>query len=817
MFAFVSPKKKTVVASFVLVGFLCLFFFGVFAAPQEALAAGTASTVFKGLGVAAVLGLGIWGASAVRNKIEDAVNNFDAILVGLLQVIANWLGKLFSWIVDLLVQVAAYNDFLKATAVITGWVIVRDVCNMFFVIILLVISIATILRVEAYSYKKLLPKLLLMAVLINFSKTICGIIIDFSQVIMLTFVNAFKAAAGANFWQAFGMQKMFSFSEMANQAQAAGNSWDITGAALLSVIIILVATITVGILAVVLVARVVVLWTLIILSPLAYLLGSFPQGEQYAKQWWGEFTKNVVTGPVLAFFIWLALIVAGGGNGYLELHYSASIPYDMGDPSDPNNLSSLVVGITMLLVGLMFTKQSGVVGSGLAGSALSGLQRAGTAPLRAARKMGSWGWGKAKGAAGSAAGTVSDFTYSKTGVALPFSERRKKAKEQRRKNVSAMREAEGMARSAERMAGGRAFLASVIDPRAASKMSRWEMAKATLGSKEAQDKVKRAAGGLAGSAADDMRAVDKLQGERLQQTTEKEMAERQLKKMEGSGEFKTMKATRDGDLASAVASSQAEATTKEQEANRLSMANKFQKRVSLSDEDVRKVMVEDKAQDDLRQEKDRRKRSGLSELSEREEKRFIEDRKTFHDPTTTLADAAAEKVMMQNALTTPGGGTVAAVSDDQVKSAQTELAKAKEKFDAATHSLETYRDRDNNPKSARADALQRREAARERGDDAEVKKVNLELDELDAKIKIGDVNNFFKMSYNEQVNIAKKSADGLSESKLAKDIAAALKEGNISTAERNDIMKLWAEKDFKTAKDRFDDVLKKNKEAKKTT
>jgi hypothetical protein len=49
-----------------------------------------------------------------------------------------------------------------------GWVITRDIANMFFIVILLVIAFATILQIEQYNYKKWLPKLILMAILINF-------------------------------------------------------------------------------------------------------------------------------------------------------------------------------------------------------------------------------------------------------------------------------------------------------------------------------------------------------------------------------------------------------------------------------------------------------------------------------------------------------------------------------------------------------------------------------------------------------------------------------------------------------------------------
>ena len=796
-------------AVFVLVALTGAFIFGVFgfAKPAEAGAA-------KALGWVGAGALAIWGISSVSSGIQEAIASFDIIMINLLGGLAKLLGKLFTWVVGMLVQVAAYNNFLGAAAVITGWVIVRDLANMFFILILLVISIATILRVEAYSYKKLLPKLLLMAVLINFSKTICGIIIDFAQVIMLTFVNAFQAAAGANFFQALGINQMFSFETLANAAGAADQQWDLVGTAFLALIVVLIATITVGVLMVVLVARIVILWTLIVLSPLAYLLASFPQGQSYAKQWWDEFSKYVISGPILAFFIWLALIVAGGGTANTEIGVDSTAldaANGLGDIGKYNNLSSLVVGVTMLLVGLMFTQKLSIVGSGAAGAALSGLRRAGAAPFRMAWKGAKGGVGLAWRGTKFGAGQVSELTYAKTGVALPFSERRKEARAKRRKNVSAMREAEGMARSAERMAGGRAFLASVVDPRAASKMSRWEMAKATLGGKEAQAKVRRAADSLAGAAADEMRPIDKFQGERLKQRTEEQIAERQLEKTRKNPAFRTVMATRDAELSAAVTTQQTENATKEAEANRFSMINKFQKRVPLSDNDLREVMVEDKVQQDLKQEKVRRERAGLPKLAGREEARFIADKRRIHDPATTLADAVAEKAMMGNAL-----AGVAPVSDEQVKTAQKELREAKGTLEAATHSLETFRDRDNNPKAARADALSRREEARGKGDDAEVKKINLELGELEPVVKIKDVQNFFKMSYEEQVKVAVKSAEGLSESKLAKDVASALKGGEITRGERDEVMKLWAEKDFHAARERLDDILKKVR-AEKTT
>ena len=94
------------------------------------------------------------------------------LLGGIIGWIISALGVILVLIIKTLVLVAQYNDFIGSQAVENGWRIVRDVANMFFVVVLLIIAFATILNQEKYSYKTWLPKVILMAVLINFSKTI---------------------------------------------------------------------------------------------------------------------------------------------------------------------------------------------------------------------------------------------------------------------------------------------------------------------------------------------------------------------------------------------------------------------------------------------------------------------------------------------------------------------------------------------------------------------------------------------------------------------------------------------------------------------
>ena len=66
-------------------------------------------------------------------------------------------------------QLAAYNNYIDSPVVVTGWYLVRDVANMFFVVALLAIAFGTFFGLEQYEWKKSLVKVL-AAIFINFSR-----------------------------------------------------------------------------------------------------------------------------------------------------------------------------------------------------------------------------------------------------------------------------------------------------------------------------------------------------------------------------------------------------------------------------------------------------------------------------------------------------------------------------------------------------------------------------------------------------------------------------------------------------------------------
>ena len=293
------------------------------------------------------------------------------------------LGMLLSVVIESLVKIAQYDGFLSAPPVAVGWGIVRDLCNMFFVLILLIIAFATILHIPNYSIKQLLKRVIIFAILINFSKMICGLLIDFAQVIMLTFVNGFKDIGGANMSTLLGMDKLLSIKADGDQLSITGaNFWNIVGAWFLAWIYVIIMLVVMVALLGTLVFRIITLWIYIILSPLAYLGAVVPMTSGITKNWWKQFSQSLITGPILAFFIWLSLATLGqfkDNKSFLEKTglktsdiNSTFIPYT--EVGTVDHMMRFAISLGLLIGGLMVAKSFGGAAGAAAGAGMSRIQ-----------------------------------------------------------------------------------------------------------------------------------------------------------------------------------------------------------------------------------------------------------------------------------------------------------------------------------------------------------------------------------------------------------------------------------------------------------
>ena len=89
-------------------------------------------------------------ASAKLDKVTEALLQ---ILTGIVSLLVTFVGSLLAIVLHALIWVAQYNNFINESVVREGWKVVRDICNMFFVLGLLIIAFGTVLRLQNYQAK----------------------------------------------------------------------------------------------------------------------------------------------------------------------------------------------------------------------------------------------------------------------------------------------------------------------------------------------------------------------------------------------------------------------------------------------------------------------------------------------------------------------------------------------------------------------------------------------------------------------------------------------------------------------------------------
>jgi len=191
------------------------------------------------------------------------------------------------------------NDFVTL-----GWTLTRDFANMFIIIILVVIGLATALRLGEYQWQKTLPLLIGIALLINFTPVILGIIIDASNIVMNFFV---EAIAKEGMFVPRMEQYLHSVDRIIDEVDwaEASSYFAILSVPLVYVIFNFIAAIIYFLFCLLFILRYVALWTLVILSPIAFLCYILPATRGIFSLWWKQFIQWCIIGVAAAFFLYL--------------------------------------------------------------------------------------------------------------------------------------------------------------------------------------------------------------------------------------------------------------------------------------------------------------------------------------------------------------------------------------------------------------------------------------------------------------------------------------------------------------------------------
>ncbi len=311
------------------------------------------------------------------------------VIADLLQMVVNFIGALIAYFMTFFVAIAQYDDFATAPAVTQGWVLIRDISNMLIVLSLLVIAFMSAFDSGRYGLTKSLGQLIAVAILVNFSKTITLFAISISQVIMLSFVNAFATVGQGNLFQILGLERVFDVAK-----QSPGSTQFAALAAMLFTVVILIIVLGVIIaLSMTFLVRVIVFWFLLVLSPLAIAMYAVPFNrlKKIKDKWTEELVNWLVLGPMLAFFIWLTFVSLKGASTVFQdtsaYAQRASEAQKLGEFAAFDTLTGYIIAVAMLLMGIKFSTDIAGTASSVFSKSLDATQKGGKLAARGGLKF----------------------------------------------------------------------------------------------------------------------------------------------------------------------------------------------------------------------------------------------------------------------------------------------------------------------------------------------------------------------------------------------------------------------------------------------
>ncbi|MDD5720943.1 MAG: hypothetical protein PHT16_00640 [Candidatus Pacebacteria bacterium] len=239
-----------------------------------------------------------------------------------------------------LIKIALDSEMISgSTFISTAWGVVRDLSNIFFILILLYIAIKLILGLGGSEVKKMIANVIIMALLINFSMFFTKVIIDTSNILALIFYNKLdvtykdpntgqpatrpdtpttpgeKEISGA-------MYGSFDVTTKLNNSvfweDVRGGTDHVPVGTMIGIIciaagIMLFAAYAFFVSGVAFVARLIELWILIIFSPFAFMSFTVPKlaGTDYIgwDGWFKRLLKVSFMAPIFMFFIYLIFLL----------------------------------------------------------------------------------------------------------------------------------------------------------------------------------------------------------------------------------------------------------------------------------------------------------------------------------------------------------------------------------------------------------------------------------------------------------------------------------------------------------------------------
>ena len=268
-----------------------------------------------------------WMICPLIYTLRDAAQGiFSGFIESLLRVHDSIIGEL------------SKND--NTSTMYQAWSTFRNIGNILFVIALLfvIFSQVTGIGIDNYGIKRILPKLIVTAIIVNFSYIICGLLVDLSNIIGNSIKNIFESVeftAGDKPSDGLGPAGYISETvAVIGTIVAAGAGITVGGSIiaagglltiLVPILTFLASAVIAGFFAMLMLGvRQALVIIMIVISPVAFVLYAIPNTNPIFKKWFTLFRGLLMLYPVYCFmvgagFMASKLIINGSNEFYLQL------------------------------------------------------------------------------------------------------------------------------------------------------------------------------------------------------------------------------------------------------------------------------------------------------------------------------------------------------------------------------------------------------------------------------------------------------------------------------------------------------------------
>ena len=255
------------------------------------------------------------------------------------------------------IKPAILGDNSNTSGAKQGWNFFRNIANAIFAVIFLWIIFSQIsnVGVSNYGIKKILPRLIIGALLVNLSYYICQIFVDLSNILGHTLKDALESGAGG----------VGTGSEATGWGSAiAATIVGVGGVVAFAALAVGIPTLVAGFFAImtvfiILVVRQAGIILLVAISPVAFAAWLLPNTEDLFKKWMKMFRGLLLVFPIIS------LLYGAGKLAGAILISSATV-----DPNNPDETMQLVAlaATTMPLIATPFVLQNSLSSLGSIGA-----------------------------------------------------------------------------------------------------------------------------------------------------------------------------------------------------------------------------------------------------------------------------------------------------------------------------------------------------------------------------------------------------------------------------------------------------------------